>query len=101
LQFVIHFRDLPGIKDWLNASIPGNGVVFVTPPEMTNQDEPTPESLPLFEKDLAAAIHTAETAQHADPTAVSAVSWDSLCKSIMSVFSARLYPKSNEHYHGQ
>ncbi|MBP1582077.1 MAG: glycosyltransferase, partial [Oscillospiraceae bacterium] len=38
--------DLPGIQPWLNKAIPGSGVVFVTPPQMRNEDEPLPESLP-------------------------------------------------------
>ena len=35
--------DLPGIRPWLDARLPGHGVVFVAPPAMHNQDEPEPK----------------------------------------------------------
>lgn len=72
--------DLPGIKPWLNKAIPRNGVQFVKPPEMRNEDEPVPESLPDFEKRLAAAIQTVMFNPEADREQVHSVSWDALCE---------------------
>lgn len=51
--------DLPGIRPWMDENVPGHGVLFVAPPDMKNEDEPAPGSLPAFEKALAAAIETA------------------------------------------
>lgn len=79
--------DLPGIKPWLNRAIPRNGVQFVKPPEMQNEDEPIPESLPDFEKRLAAAIQTVLWNPSVDQDLVRGVSWDALCGRICSIWN--------------
>lgn len=79
--------DLPGIKPWLNRAIPRNGVQFVRPPEMQNEDEPIPESLPDFEKRLAAAIQTVLWNPSADQDLVKNVSWDALCAHICEIWN--------------
>ena len=79
--------DLPGIKPWLNKAIPCNGVQFVKPPEMQNEDEPIPESLPGFEKRLAAAIQTVLWNPDADQEQVHSVSWDALCDRICRIWN--------------
>ena len=81
--------DLPGIRPWLDAQVPGNGVVFVTPPAMVNQDEPRPESLPKFEQALAEAILSAQSAPLADRIALRAISWDGLCRRILELWKSR------------
>ena len=81
--------DLPGIKPWLNKAIPRNGVLFVRPPEMQNEDEPIPESLPAFEKRLAAAIQTVMWNPEADQKLVRSVSWDALCERMCTIWCAR------------
>jgi glycosyltransferase involved in cell wall biosynthesis len=48
--------DLPGVQDWLDSNIPNHTVLFVPPPRMLNVDEPLPEDLPLFQKNLAQTI---------------------------------------------
>lgn len=48
--------NLPGIKEWLDSSIPGHGIQFVKPPVMQNTDEAVKESLPEFECRLAQAV---------------------------------------------
>jgi glycosyltransferase involved in cell wall biosynthesis len=78
--------DLPGIQPWLEKAIPGSGVVFVTPPEMQNEDEPLPESLPIFEKALAEAIVTVMDNPLADQNLVKSVSWDALCGKLIGIF---------------
>ncbi len=78
--------DLPGIRPWLDSRVPDNGVIFVPPPEMANQDEPVPGSLPTFEHDLAAALLSARDASPVDPDAVQALSWDSLCRRLLALW---------------
>lgn len=79
--------DLPGIKPWLNRAIPRNGVLFVKPPEMHNEDEPVEESLPAFEKRLAAAIQTVMFNPEADQERVRSVSWDALCQKMCAIWN--------------
>ena len=79
--------DLPGIKPWLNNAIPKNGVLFVKPPEMCNEDEPLPESLPEFEKRLAASIQTVMFSPVADQEKVKSVSWDALCDKLCTIWN--------------
>ena len=78
--------DLPGVRPWLNANIPDNGVVFVTPPMMENADEPIKESLPAFEKRLAEGIENVLSAELPTQEAVKKISWDGLCKKLIQYF---------------
>jgi len=78
--------DLPGIRPWLNRAVPGNGVLFVEPPEMRNEDEATPESLPAFERRLAAAIQTVSFSRLPDQEKVRSVSWDALCEKLCHIW---------------
>lgn len=78
--------DLPGIQPWLNKAIPGSGVVFVTPPQMRNEDEPLPESLPAFEQRLADAIVAVQKNELADQQLVKSVSWTALCEKLCALF---------------
>lgn len=78
--------DLPGIRPWLNQAVPKHGVSFVKPPEMRNADEPLEESLPEFERRLAAAIDTVGFMPEADLNQVRQVSWDALCEKIVSLW---------------
>ena len=75
--------DLPGIQAWLGEYAPGADVRYVTMPQMSNTDEPVPESLPEFEERLAKAllqsIHTKER-KIAD---VSKISWEGIAKKVL------------------
>lgn len=75
--------DLPGIRPWLDARLPGHGVTFVAPPAMHNQDEPESESLPGFERELAAALSAALSAPRPAPEAIAALSCEGLCKTLL------------------
>ena len=79
--------DLPGIRPWMNRAVPKHGVSFVKPPEMENEDEATPESLPEFERRLAGAIDTVGFMPEADLNQVRQVSWDALCKKIVTIWN--------------
>ncbi len=72
--------DLPGIQSWLNANIPENRVAFVEPPLMTNIDEAVEDSLPAFEKRLAAAILEVQKNEKPDMEQIRKISWDGLCE---------------------
>ena len=78
--------DLPGIREWLNDNIPDNGVVFVEPPEMKNSDEPTVESLPIFEEKLAKALIEVKEQKKPEQEDIRKISWDSLCKRLDAYF---------------
>lgn len=78
--------DLPGIRDWLNANIPDNGVIFVEPPKMQNSDEPIPEFLPAFEERLAKALVEVLCKQTPNQELVKKISWDGLCKRLNDMF---------------
>ncbi|MBU3875575.1 glycosyltransferase family 4 protein [Faecalicatena sp. AGMB00832] len=81
--------DLPGIKSWLDANIPGHGVVFVEPPAMVNEDEPIEAELPLFERRLAAAVEKAVERELPQREAVERISWCSLCGRLADRMSHR------------
>lgn len=78
--------DLPGIRPWMNQTIPDNGVLFVQPPEMYNEDEAVPKSLPAFEVRLASAIESVKHQPLADQAQVRAVSWDALCEKLCTIW---------------
>ena len=79
--------DLPGIKPWLNKAIPRNGVLFVKPPEMRNEDEAVEASLPAFEKRLAVAIQTVMLNPEPNQELVHRVSWDALCDRMCDIWN--------------
>ncbi len=81
--------DLPGVRDWLDQTVPGHGVLFVEPPIMRNEDEPLRESLPAFERRLAEAITALRQQPFADLEAVRSVSWDGLCKKITGLWKIK------------
>lgn len=74
--------ELPGIRPWMDANIPGHGIRFVSPPEMLDADTPAPESLSGFERALAAAIREAAAAPQHTPD-LSALSWRAVCDRIL------------------
>ena len=78
--------DLPGIRPWLDSGVPGHGVRFVTPPAMRNEDEPVKESLPDFERELAAALEEVQKVPLAEESAVLAHSWKGLAKKYISIW---------------
>lgn len=81
--------DLPGIREWLDQTVPGHGVLFVDPPKMCNEDEPLRGSLPAFERRLAEAITALQDQPMADLTAVRSVSWDGLCGKMTKLWQTK------------
>ena len=76
--------DLPGIRPWLDANLPGAPVWYVEPPAMQNVDEPEPDALPAFEQHLAAALAEALAAPWTFCD-VTGLSWDALARRALAV----------------
>lgn len=75
--------DLPGIKPWMDANIPDNGVCFVTPPTMENEDEAVEAELPAFEHALALAMEEACGKESLQPEVIEKLSWKSLAERVI------------------
>lgn len=79
--------DLPGLRPWVQAQMPGAPVVYVEPPRMVGPDEPVAEDLLAFEERLAAAL--AEAAALPQPAPERArgytehLSWTSLAERML------------------
>ena len=76
--------DLPGIKPWLDGSLPVHNCVFIEPPKMKNEDEPIEEELPSFEKRIAEAIQKARMLEQVPTKELEKLSWLGLCKHLLS-----------------
>ncbi len=76
--------DLPGVRPWMEAMLPGAPVTWVASPRMTDVDTPEAADLPLFERALADAIAQALAAPPStfEP---SAVSWEACLGRILKV----------------
>ena len=78
--------DLPGVRPWIEATLPGAPVTWVMPPRMTDVDTPDVLDCPRFEHALADAVarSLAEPISSFDP---SAVSWDACWARILEQLS--------------
>ncbi len=77
--------DIPGIKEYYDLKLPEHDIEFVPMPSvMMNIDEPAPESLTAFEKNLADAIVTAlnNPKRKLD---VGAFSWNGIAKAMLAL----------------
>ena len=75
--------DLPGIKEWMEDNIPENGVVFVEPPRMENEDEAVEDDLPVFEMQLARAMEEAYYKPVVASEKIEAISWKGLANRLI------------------
>ncbi len=76
--------DLPGIRPFMDANVPGHGIRFVQPPEMCDTDTPLSGCLPAFRRRLAAAIQAAAVTTADTAPDLSALSWPSVCGRILA-----------------
>ena len=81
---------LPGVRPWLDASLPDAPVSFVEPPRIQGVDVPVPEDLPAFEQRLSDALleqlqAAAERPLEGTGFDATAVSWDSLAARMVAV----------------
>ncbi len=81
--------DLPGIRPWIEAHIPGAPVWYVMPPRFRDADEPVSDDLPAFERRLANALCQAASADAA-PCSPAHLSWDALAGRVVSLCSKLL-----------
>lgn len=75
--------DLPGIRPWTEANVKHAPILFVEPPKMQNADEPVPESLEQFERNLAEMIEVCAAMPCAGSPDLSRVSWGNICKWVL------------------
>ena len=66
--------DLPGLRDWIEESVPGASVYYVKPPRMQGLDEPLKCDIADFEKRMSEAIKQAVLAP-LKPVDLSRLSW--------------------------
>lgn len=75
--------DLPGIREWLQASAPGGDVRFVEMPKMQNTDEPVADTLPAFEERLADALLASIRTKESKTADVSRISWEGIAARVL------------------
>ena len=81
--------DLPGIRPWMEASLPAADVTWVEPPRMECVDEPLADDLPAFEERLASALR-ASIAEPPRPCDTTGLSWERVTeRAIKLVANAR------------
>ncbi len=85
--------NLPGVKPWLEAALPGAPVLFVNTPTIIGTDTPVESELPDFERRLAAALKdsllkAAENPEFGSGFDTTSVSWDSLSNRIVATFES-------------
>ena len=74
---------LPGIPSWVDAHVPDAPIVYVQPPEMYNTDEPVPESLPGFERELAEKIQECAQMRVTGSPDLRQISWGNICRIVL------------------
>ena len=85
--------ELPGVRPWLEASLPQAPVSFVEPPRIVGTDTPIEQDLPAFEQRLANALAAQLRAAairplHGTDFDATAVSWDSLAARMVTLLQA-------------
>ncbi|WP_334145637.1 glycosyltransferase family 4 protein [Muricomes intestini] len=74
--------DLPGIRQWMGFCAPGNGILFVEPPETENADDVPEAELPRFERRLSAALLKAVKDRETTEVRLEHLSWESVSRII-------------------
>lgn len=75
--------DLPGIRPWVEDRVEEAPVFYVTPPEMVNADEPIPEDLVRFEKELAEKIVECDAYALKGQPDLHKISWENICEVVI------------------
>ena len=75
--------ELPGLRPWFDAHLPGHTCTFVPMPAMKDVDEPDQTQLPAFELRLARAMYTALQSPVTAPPDLSGVSWEGVSRRIL------------------
>lgn len=75
--------DLPGIRPWIEDNVERAPILFVEPPKMRNTDEPLPESLEIFERNLARIIEECADMEYEGQPDLSKLSWGNICNLVL------------------
>ena len=82
--------NLPGVREWIDAKVPGNQIEFVEPPVMDNVDDASEESQDAFAVELARtlteAVEKLDTFHMPD---TSAISWNNVAENIVKNIEER------------
>ena len=76
--------DLPGLRKWIESRIAGAPVLYVAPPGMKNTDEPVPDELPGFERELAGKIEECIELTIEEEPDLGSVSWENICRLVIA-----------------
>ncbi len=74
--------DLPGVREWMHAAVPGADIRYVALPKMRQTDEPVPECLPDFERRLANALAASIRQRQTREADVGGLSWGKIAQKI-------------------
>jgi glycosyltransferase involved in cell wall biosynthesis len=76
--------DLPGVRPWIESSVPDAPVWWVEPPAMHDVDVPDPEAMPAFTRRIATAVEAA--LEHPSTSCdTSGVSWEAVAQRIVDM----------------
>lgn len=77
--------NLPGVKDFYDASVRNASIKYVKLPKLTNIDETSEDELDAFEKRLASAIRESIDDKTVYRPDLSKISWDNIANKILNV----------------
>lgn len=75
--------ELPGVKEWLDETVPGADIRYVSLPRMKGADEPVEEELPAFEERLAKNLDMALKERKHVISDVSNISWQKIAEEVI------------------
>ena len=75
--------ELPGVKEWLDETVPGADIRYVKLPRMRGADEPVEEDLPAFEERLAKALCEALEEKIQSISDVNNISWERIAEEVI------------------
>lgn len=75
--------ELPGVKEWLDETVPGADIRYVPLPRMKGADEPVEEELPAFEERLAKSLDMALKERRHVISDVSNISWQKIAEEVI------------------
>lgn len=88
--------EISGIRKWLDKNVPGHRMEFVELPEMENVDEPKKESLPVFERNLADAIHGKLEQTTEEQPNLARITWRGISQNMLQTFQVFEYEEEED-----